>query len=43
VTDKKIADEAGGCNIRSTRERPDPRGTVFVGDIKISNPQRVID
>ena len=33
----------GPEQIGSTRERPGPRGTVIVGDIKISNPQRVMD
>ncbi|SAL78172.1 ATP dependent DNA ligase [Caballeronia telluris] len=43
VTEEKVADEPGTGNIGSTRERPGPRGTVIMGNIKISNPQRVMD
>jgi bifunctional non-homologous end joining protein LigD len=43
VTEEKVTDEPGAGNIGSTRERPSPRGTVIMGDIKISNPQRVMD
>ncbi|WP_087128931.1 DNA ligase D [Caballeronia concitans] len=46
VTEEKVVAEPrvdGPGQIGSTRERPGPRGTVIVGDIKISNPQRVMD
>ncbi|MDR5763114.1 DNA ligase D [Caballeronia sp. LZ035] len=46
VTEEKVIDDPqveGHERIGSTRERPGPRGTVIVGDIKISNPQRVMD
>jgi hypothetical protein len=32
-----------GPQQRSTRQKPGPRGTVFIRDVKVSNPQRVMD
>nr|WP_310005166.1 DNA ligase D [Caballeronia sp. LZ043] len=43
VTEEKVVDDPQVGDVGSTRERSDPRGTVIVGDIKISNPQRVMD
>jgi bifunctional non-homologous end joining protein LigD len=43
VTEEKVVDDSQVGDVGSTRERPGPRGTVIVGDIKISNPQRVMD
>ncbi|WP_086961567.1 DNA ligase D [Caballeronia sp. INML2] len=43
VTEEKVVDDPQAGHVGSTRERPGPRGTVMVGDIKISNPQRVMD
>ncbi|SAK75621.1 ATP dependent DNA ligase [Caballeronia temeraria] len=43
VTEEKVVDDPQVGQAGSTRERPGPRGTVFVGDIRISNPQRVMD
>jgi bifunctional non-homologous end joining protein LigD len=43
VTEEKVVDAPDQGHFGSTRERPGPRGTVLMGDIKISNPQRVID
>ncbi|MDR6392251.1 bifunctional non-homologous end joining protein LigD [Paraburkholderia phenoliruptrix] len=43
VTEEQVVDAPDEGHFGSTRERPGPHGTVLVGDIKISNPQRVID
>ncbi|SAL88430.1 ATP dependent DNA ligase [Caballeronia arvi] len=43
VTEEKVVDDPEVRHVGSTRERPGPRGTVIMGDIKISNPQRVMD
>ena len=47
VTEEPVADASAGepddSRVGSTRERPGPRGTVIIGDIKVSNPGRVMD
>ncbi|NVH73716.1 DNA ligase D [Paraburkholderia sp. JPY432] len=43
VTEEGVAEDPASGVVRSTRERPGPRGTVFIRDIRISNPQRVMD
>ncbi|ACC73881.1 DNA ligase D [Paraburkholderia phymatum] len=43
VTEEKIVDDPDLEHVGSTRERPGPRGTVIIGDVRISNPQRVMD
>ncbi|MBP0588286.1 DNA ligase D [Paraburkholderia sp. LEh10] len=43
VTEEKIIDDPDLEHVGSTRVRPGSRGTVIIGDVKISNPQRVMD
>ena len=43
VTEEKVVDDPSSGVVGSTRERPGPRGTVFIRDVKISNPLRVMD
>ncbi|APA84092.2 DNA ligase D [Paraburkholderia sprentiae WSM5005] len=43
VTEEKVVSDPANGIVGSTRERPGPRGTVLIRDVKISNPQRVMD
>ncbi|MEX3897874.1 non-homologous end-joining DNA ligase [Paraburkholderia sp. BR10954] len=43
VTEESVVEDPASGVVRSTRERPGPRGTVLIRDIRISNPQRVMD
>ncbi|MCO4880997.1 DNA ligase D [Paraburkholderia caribensis] len=43
ITEETVVDDPASGLSGSTRERPGPRGTVIISDVRISNAQRIMD